>query len=62
VGVDDLLAFVDAVVDADTGSPVPASAYVDTGDWVRPRLTGGRAVLVARREHGRWVNADAHPG
>ena len=45
----------DLVVDAETGRPVPESASFDTGDWVRPRLAGGRAVLVARREHGRWV-------
>jgi hypothetical protein len=48
------------VVDEVTGSPLPDHTLVDTGDWVRPRLTGGRAILVARRHEERWVNADAH--
>jgi hypothetical protein len=48
------------VVDEATGSPLPDHALVDTGDWVRPRLVHGRAILVARRHEGRWTNADAH--
>jgi hypothetical protein len=50
-----------AVVDVDTGEPVGGDGRLDTGDWVRPRLTGGRPVLMARRHGGAWVNADARP-
>jgi hypothetical protein len=39
--------------------PLAHSSRLDLGDWVRPRLMGGRPVLVARRAEETWVNADA---
>jgi hypothetical protein len=50
------------VVDEETGASLPDHALVDTGDWVRPRLARGRAILVVRRHEERWVNADTHQG
>lgn len=50
-----------AVVDEATGAPLSGDAFVDVGDWVRPRLVNGRPVLVARRNGERWSNADARP-
>ncbi len=49
------------VVDASSSRSLRAESTVDLGDWVRPRVTGGMPVLVARREGERWVNADARP-
>jgi len=47
------------VIDADSGRSLEAGSLVDLGDWMRPRLLGGRPVLVARRSGERWVNADS---
>ncbi len=48
-----------AVVDAVAGYALGPGSQLDLGTWVRPRLSGGRPVLIARRVEGRWVNADA---
>lgn len=55
---------VDLVLDEETGTPLSDDAMVDTGDWVRPRLMEGRAVVVVRRtdEAGVWVNVDRRMG
>ncbi|HSR14351.1 MAG TPA: hypothetical protein VLL51_01265 [Gemmatimonadales bacterium] len=62
--VDEILACsgIAAVIDVDTGDPLAGGSRLDTGNWVRPRLIGGRPVLMARRHEGAWVNADARPG
>ena len=49
------------VIDVEHAEPLGEGAMLDVGDWVRPRLIGGRPVLVARREGEAWVNADARP-
>ena len=58
--VADLIAATDiaAVVNVDGWEPLEAETSLDIGDWVRPRLIGGRPVIVAREEKGSWVNAD----
>lgn len=48
------------VVDLAGNAPPTPASRIDLGDWVRPRLIGGRPVLVARYTEGTWVNADAH--
>jgi len=49
-----------AVVDEARGDALAPDAILETGDWVRPRLIGGRPMLVVRRDdrEGLWVNAD----
>lgn len=37
------------------GHPLPPDAEIDTGDWVRPSLRGGRALLVVCEQDGRLV-------
>jgi hypothetical protein len=49
------------VVDVEERAPLARTSRLDLGDWVRPRLMGGRPVLVARRAEETWVNADARP-
>ncbi|MFC2177199.1 hypothetical protein ACFLRH_02150 [Actinomycetota bacterium] len=51
---------ITSVVDQD-GTPLDGSAIINVGDWVRPRLVGGRPVLVAKRNGKGWVNADTRP-
>lgn len=42
-----------------TAEPVPPCATIDTGDWLRPRLIGGRPVLfVEPIEPGSWRCSD----
>lgn len=36
------------------GEVVPADARIATGDWVRPRLVGGRPVLLVERDEHGW--------
>lgn len=48
------------VVDHTDGESLQPTSRLDLGDWVRPRLMGGRPVLVARRDREGWVNADTH--
>lgn len=48
----------DVVDEAGRESLTPAST-LDLGDWVRPRLLGGRPVLVAKLSREKWVNADS---
>ena len=49
-----------AIVEETTARPLDPAAILDTGDWVRPRLVGGRAVVVARptTTPGVWINVD----
>ncbi len=49
---------ITAVVDTE-GEPLEGAVRLDVGPWMRPRLVGGRPVVVARCVEGRWVNADA---
>jgi hypothetical protein len=35
-----------------------ADAIIETGDWIRPSLRGGAAVLRVRRDGERWVLAE----
>jgi hypothetical protein len=47
------------------GEVVPADAWVDVEDWVRPRLIGGRPVLFVQPAQEGWVcfdrkNPDGH--
>jgi hypothetical protein len=44
-----------AAVVSVAGEPLAAGELVDTRDWVRPALVGGRPVLRVEREAGRWV-------
>jgi hypothetical protein len=46
------------VVDVVEKTPLAPASRLDLGDWVRPRLMGGRPVLVVRRSEEMWVNAD----
>lgn len=63
VTVDDLLARtgIAAVIDLEHGEELEGEVRLDVGTWVRPRVIGGRPVMVARRVEGTWVNADARP-
>jgi hypothetical protein len=47
------------VVDVEENAPLGPAGRLDLGDWVRPRLMGGRPVLMVRRAEETWVNADA---
>ena len=47
-----------AVVETKDGDALDAEIRVDTRDWVRPSLRGGRPVLVVREEGGRWVPSE----
>jgi hypothetical protein len=51
-----------AVVDEETGTPLGDEHVIETRDWVRPRVVGHLPVLVARRNGGGWVHADARTG
>lgn len=59
IRVSDLLArtAISSVVDQDR-TPLDQSGIINVGDWVRPRLMGGKPVLVAKRDGKGWVNAD----
>ncbi len=46
------------VIDAGERRSLGAASRLELGEWVRPRLIGGKPVLVARRYEGKWVNAD----
>ena len=48
---------VESVEDED-GTALSSTETVDTGDWVRPGLRGGRPVLRVRRDGGSWVPAE----
>ena len=47
------------VVDTTTRGSIAPTSTLDLGDWVRPRLVGGRPVLVAKLSKEKWVNADS---
>jgi hypothetical protein len=47
---------VDSVVD-ESGSELAPDTVIDTRDWIRPDLRGGRAVFAVRRREGQWVPA-----
>ena len=54
--VSDIMARSDVdAVETDGGEMLAPEVLVDTRDWVRPSLRGGRPVLVVRREAERWV-------
>jgi hypothetical protein len=44
------------------GEVVPAHAVITTGDWVRPRLVGGRPVLLVEQAEGGWRCFDRKKG
>ncbi len=46
------------VVDLLAEESPQSTGKLDLGDWVRPRLIGGRPVVVATRAGEMWVNAD----
>lgn len=48
---------VDEVRTSD-GAALARDTPIDTRDWVRPSLLGGRAVYVVREDAGRWVPAE----
>jgi hypothetical protein len=45
-------------VETEDGTVLASTEMVDTRDWVRPALRGGRAVLRVRRDGGDWLPAD----
>jgi hypothetical protein len=45
-------------VATEEGTSLGPEEVVDTRDWVRPSLRGGRATLVVRREGGGWRPAE----
>jgi hypothetical protein len=45
-------------VEAEDGTALASTEVVDTRDWVRPSLCGGRAVLRVRRDGGDWAPAE----
>ena len=45
-------------VEAEDGTALPSAEVVDTRDWVRPALRGGRPVLRVRRQGEIWVPAE----
>jgi len=47
-----------AAVETADGRALAAEDRVDTRDWVRPSLRGGRPVLVVREEAGRWIPSE----
>ena len=52
------------VVDEDTGEELDRDDLVDTGNWVRPRMTEDEPVLLTRRspdEHKLWLPVDRRP-
>jgi len=48
-----------AVVDEESGIPLGDEHVVETYDWVRPRVMDHLPVVIARRNGGGWVHADA---
>jgi hypothetical protein len=50
-----------AIVDVEENAPLARTNKLELGEWVRPRLMGGRPVLTARRVREKWVNADSRP-
>jgi hypothetical protein len=47
-----------ASVESVDGESLPDDVLVDTRDWVRPALRGGKPVLRVRREAERWIPED----
>jgi hypothetical protein len=45
-------------VEDEVGTTLARDTRIDTGDWVRPSLRGGRAVHRVRREGDRWVTLE----
>jgi hypothetical protein len=45
-------------VEAEDGTSLASTELVDTRDWVRPALSGGRPVLRVRRDGRSWVPAE----
>lgn len=52
------------IVDEDTGEELDRDDLVDTGNWVRPRMTEDQPVLLTRRspdEKKLWLTVDRRP-
>jgi tRNA(Ile2) C34 agmatinyltransferase TiaS len=47
-----------AAVETVHGHSLGPQSQVDTHDWVRPSLRGGRPVLVVCQDRGRWVPSE----
>jgi hypothetical protein len=47
-----------AAVETEDGTALPPGEFVETRDWVRPALRGGRPVLRVRSDGGDWVPAE----
>jgi tRNA(Ile2) C34 agmatinyltransferase TiaS len=45
-------------VEGEDGTALASTELVDTRDWVRPVLRGGRAILQVRRDGRDWVPAE----
>lgn len=45
-------------VESEAGERLDARAEIDTRDWIRPSLRGGRAVFRVRRDGDDWVPLD----
>lgn len=50
---------VDMIFD-EAGGALGAGEMIDTRDWIRPNLRGGRAVLSVQREDGVFVPTERH--
>lgn len=53
-----------SIVDEDTGEELDRDDLIDTGDWVRPRMTIDHPVLLTRRapdEKKLWLTVDRQP-
>lgn len=52
------------ILDEATGEPMDRDDMIDTGDWVRPRLSEGGPLVLARRtqeDRRLWVLVDQRP-
>jgi hypothetical protein len=47
-----------AAVTTEAGRDLPGDTEIETREWVRPSLRGGRPVLRVRSEGSRWVPAE----
>jgi hypothetical protein len=48
------------VVSTGDGFALARDVEIETRDWIRPVLLGGRAVFTVRREAGEWVPCERH--
>ena len=47
-----------AAVETIKGLTLGPQSQIDTRDWVRPSLRGGRPVFLVRYDSGRWVPSE----